>query len=73
MRELNIKQRRVLELFISFKEINSSQVAEVLHISPGSARALIREFVQDGFIIPANESKKARTYTLAEKYQNLVE
>ena len=72
MRELNIKQRRVLELFINFKEITSTQVAETLSISVGAARALMREFMENDFLVPANESKKARTYRLAEKYQELV-
>ncbi len=73
MRELNIKQRRTLELFVHFKEINSTQVAEALHISAGAARALMREFMAVDFIIPANKSRKARTYILTEKYQKLLQ
>ena len=72
LRELDIKQRKVLELFAEFKEINSTQISEILEVSAQSARALLRQWIAEGFLQYANESKKARTYRLAEKFEKLV-
>ena len=69
LRELDIKQRKVLELFAEFKEVNSTQIAEILGLSAPSARFLLRQWIAEGFLQYANESKKARTYKLAEKYE----
>ena len=69
LRELDIKQRKVLELFAEFKEVNSTQIADTLGISAQSARFLLRQWIAEGFLQYANESKKARTYKLAEKYE----
>lgn len=72
IRELDIKQRKVLELFAEFKEIDSLQIAEILNISAQSARALLRQWINENFLQYANESKKARKYLLGEKYEGLV-
>ena len=72
LRELDIKQRKVLELFAEFKEVNSMQIADMLGISAQSTRALLRQWIAEGFLQYANESKKARTYRLAERFEGLV-
>lgn len=72
IRELDIKQRKVLELFAEFKEVNSAQIAETLSLSDQSARALIRSWVETGFLMYANESKKARKYSLGTQYEQLI-
>ncbi len=72
LRELDIKQRKVLELFAEFKEVNSRQIADTLGISAQSARFLLRQWIAECFLQYANESKKARTYRLAEKFEELV-
>lgn len=69
MRELDIKQRKVLELFAEFKEVNSTQIADILGVSAQSARVLLRQWIAEGFLQYANESKKARTYRLAERFE----
>lgn len=58
LRELDIKQRKVLELFAEFKKVNSMQVADILGISAQSARILLRQWITEGFLQYANESKK---------------
>ena len=73
IRELDIKQRKALELFADFKEVNSTQIAETLSISIESTRTLIRTWLKEGFLSYANDSKKARTYKLAEKYEGLAD
>lgn len=72
LRELDIKQRKVLELFAEFKEVNSLQISEILGVSAQSARALLRQWIAEGFLQYANESKKIRTYRLAERFEKLL-
>ena len=72
LRELDIKQRKVLEMFAEFKEVNNTQIADILGISAQSARALLRQWITESLLQYANESKKARTYKLAEKFENLI-
>lgn len=72
IRELDIKQRKVLELFVEFKEITANQIAIKLGVSDQSARVLIRSWVNEGFIIPTNTSNKARKYTLSNKFEELI-
>lgn len=73
IRELDIKQRKVLELFAEFKEVDSLQISEALNISAQSARALLRQWIAENFLQYANESKKARKYMLGDRYVGLVE
>ena len=72
LRELDIKQRKALELFVEYKEITSGQLAGYMGISEQSARILLRKWIAEGFLQVANQAKKNRTYTLSEKYEDLV-
>lgn len=72
IRELDIKQRKVLELFAEFKEVSSMQISVVLGVSAQSTRALLRKWVADGFLQYANESKKARMYKLEKKFEKIA-
>ena len=72
LRELDIKQRKALELFVEYKEITSGQLARYMGISEQSARILLRKWIAEGFLQVANQAKKNRTYTLSEKYEDLV-
>ncbi len=72
VRELDTKQRKILKIFERFKEVNSAQIAKVLVVPDQSARALIRSWLASGFLVCANESKKARTYRLNEQYEELL-
>ncbi|MBO7537179.1 MAG: Fic family protein [Alphaproteobacteria bacterium] len=72
MRQLDVTQRKILELFTEFQEVSSMQIAEYLGMSQQSARLLANRWVDDGFMIISNHSKKARKYRLAEKFEELV-
>ena len=72
MRQLDVTQRKILELFTEFQEVSSSQIAEYLEMSQQSARLLANRWVDDGFMIITNHSKKARKYRLAEKFEKLI-
>jgi Fic family protein len=72
MRKLDVKQRRILELFIEFEEVTSMQIAEYLNISQQSGRLLANQWIKDDFLKLTNSSKKARKYCLAEKYEKSI-
>ncbi|MBN1944000.1 MAG: Fic family protein, partial [Phycisphaerae bacterium] len=64
IRSLDARQRNVLPLFEEWKEITTSQIAELLRLSPRGARALTQKWVEKGFLAIANPSKRGRTYKL---------
>lgn len=72
MRQLDVTQRKILELFTEFQEVSSMQIAEYLGMSQQSARLLANRWVDDGFMIITNYSRKARKYRLAERFEKLV-
>ena len=72
LRQLDIKQRKALELFVEYKEITSAQLAGYMGISEQSARILLKKWIDDGFIELANTAKKNRTYALSENFENLM-
>ena len=65
IRSLDARQRKAIPLFDEWAEITTSQIAELLHLSPRGARAIAQKWVQDGFLVVANPSKRGRTYRLA--------
>lgn len=65
IRSLDARQRKVLPLFDEWAEITTPQIAELLKLSARGARALAQKWVQDGFLVIANPSKRGRTYRLA--------
>ncbi len=72
LRELDIQQRKILELFIEFKEIDSRQIADILQLSAQATRALIRKWTAKGFLVITDNSKKARKYGLSIQFENLI-
>jgi Fic family protein len=64
IRSLDARQRKVLPLFEEWDEITTSQIAELLKLSPRGARAIAQKWVESGFLAIANPSKRKRTYTL---------
>ena len=72
LRKLDIKQRKILELFTEYQEITSIQAGQYLGISAQSARLLINKWVDDGFLKLANTAKKNRTYGLAKEFEDLL-
>lgn len=72
LRKLDIKQRKILELFTEFEEVTSIQAGEYLNLSSQSARLLLNRWVEEGFLIIANKARKNRTYGLAQEYEQLI-
>lgn len=71
LRELDTKQRQVLNLFETQKFVTAKDVAEFFKFSPRSARLLVLEWVNNGFLLAIGEGKK-RKYQLNEKYEKIL-
>ncbi|MGH2582452.1 MAG: Fic family protein [Anaerolineales bacterium] len=72
LRILDQRARRVLSLFARQELIRSVQVAQLLGLSERQARALLSDWVAQGWIEAADPSRKARRYRLAAKYRDLI-
>lgn len=72
LRSLNAKQRKVLNLFKDTVEIGASDLVDFFGIKPRTATAWCLEWVENGFMVITNPSKKARRYALSKKYEKLL-
>ena len=68
LRELDPKQRRLLELFTSQGSATAQEMAAHLKMSPRTIVALCREWIASGFLEYQNASRKIRSYRLGEKF-----
>lgn len=71
LRELDPKQRQILNLFETQKFVTTKDVADFFKFSPRSARLLVLEWVNTGFFLAVGEGKK-RKYQLNEKYEEIL-
>ncbi len=71
LRELDTKQRQILNLFETQKFVTTKDVADFFKFSPRSARLLVLEWVNSGFLLAIGEGKK-RKYQLNEKYEEIL-
>lgn len=71
LRELDSKQRQILNLFETQKYITAKDVAEFFKFAPRTARLLVSKWVNSGFLHYDGEGCKRR-YFLSEKYENIL-
>ena len=71
LRELDSKQRQILNLFEVQKYITAKDVAEFFKFAPRTARLLVSEWVNSDFLHYDGEGRKRR-YFLSEKYENIL-
>ena len=71
LRELDSKQRQILNLFETQKYVTSKEIAEFFKFSPRTARALVLEWSEAGFLIAEGEGRKRR-YHLNHKYEDIL-
>lgn len=64
LRALDIKQRKILDLFENQKTITSNDVAIFFNFSPRTARKLLQDWSDEGFLTVVDPSKKSRKYQL---------
>lgn len=72
LRKLDLRQRMLLSLFSAQEKITSSDVQKILKISNRSARLQCQKWVNEGFLIILDPSKKRRLYGLAPIYEKLI-
>lgn len=72
MRNLDARKRAILTLFVHESEISAKDVEDFFNIKSRTARHLCKQWVDDGFLVLANPSRKLRTYSLADIYKKLV-
>lgn len=71
LRELDSKQRQILNLFTTQKYITTKDIAEFFKFSPRSARLLALEWTNSGFLIAQGEGKQ-RKYKLCDRYESAL-
>ena len=69
MRELRPLQRQALGLFVQSRVVTTGELAEYLGIGQRQGRELCAKWLGDGFLVVENPSKKARSYRLAQRYE----
>ncbi len=72
LRELTPQQRKALSLFTKTRTVTSAEIADFFGISQRAASALCGRWLEKGFVLVADPSKKARRYQLAERYETIV-
>lgn len=71
LRELDTKQRQILNLFETQKYVTSKDIADFFKFSPRSARQLASDWVNIGFLIATGEGRQ-RKYKLDEKFERIL-
>jgi Fic family protein len=72
LKKLNSKQRKVLELFQK-GEVVARDIGECLGLKGRTTRALCQKWVEEGFLVMSDASKKGRSYKLGDAYAQLLE
>ncbi|MES2615210.1 MAG: Fic family protein [Bdellovibrionota bacterium] len=72
IRNLDAKQRKVLELFQQFSVVTSSQIGNLFGFKPRTSTQLCKKWTEAGFLEIINFSNKGRKYRLAKYYEELL-
>ncbi len=72
MRHLDARKRALLTLFVHESEISAKDVEDFFNIKSRTARHLCKQWVDDGFLVIVNPSKKLRTYALGQMFRKLL-
>jgi Fic family protein len=73
LRPLDPRARQVLGLFVTRETITSADAARLLGLSQRQTRDLLAGWVEAGWLVAADPSKRGRKYRLAQAYRGLVE
>jgi cell filamentation protein, protein adenylyltransferase len=72
LRRLDPRARKVLALFTRTEQITSADVARILGLSPRTARLLLRNWTDEGWLELADPSRRGRTYRLSASYRQVI-
>lgn len=73
LRQLDPRQRKVLELFRHANTIKSHDIGTLFSISDRAARNLLSAWVENGFAVIADPARKSRRYGLASEFQSIID
>jgi Fic family protein len=65
LRKLDYRARVVLSLFAGKERLTSSEIASALGLSTRMVRVLLKKWVEDGWLIVADQSNRGRAYVLS--------
>lgn len=68
LRLLDVRQQRVLSLFTRHDVITAKQIAMLLNLQSRTISLLCNQWVEQGFLVVEDPSRKGRKYRLADKY-----
>ncbi len=72
LRRLDHRARVVLGLFARQETITTVQVAEALGLSDRMARNLLHDWIEDGWLVMDQPSRRGRTYRLSAIYRQYI-
>ena len=72
LRNVSPKQRQVLKLFVSSRNVTAKDIALFFHINERQARHLCQKWVKEGFLLISDPALKTRQYCLADEYEGLI-
>jgi predicted ArsR family transcriptional regulator len=72
LRKLDRRARMVLGLFARQESISANDVANILGLSPRQVRDLLTEWVNTGWLVVSDASRKSRAYSLSADYRRFI-
>ena len=72
VRRLDPRARRVMGLFARTERVTSNDVARELGLSPRMVRVLLKRWVEDGWLVVADASRRNRAYGLSAIYRQYI-
>jgi Fic family protein len=72
LRNLDSKQRKVLALFETSREVTAREIAGLFGFQQRAAAALCQRWVLAGFLVIADSSKRARKYRLNDEVEAIL-
>ncbi len=73
LRKLDQQQRKVLELFQKYEIVTAKQIGQLFGFAPRTSSQICKKWIENGFLIIVNPSKKSRSYRLADEYSVLLD
>ena len=72
LRKLDRRARMVLGLFARQESISANEVANILGLSPRQVRDLLTDWVNAGWLLVNDASRKSRAYSLSADYRRFI-
>jgi Fic family protein len=72
LRQLDHRARVVLSLFAKADRLTSAKIASSLGLSTRMVRVLLKKWVEDGWLIVADQSNRGRAYILSAIYRQFI-